>query len=40
MPDGNHGKDASDLINGLCTAVAILSACGLVWLALTWEPLH
>jgi len=41
MPDDpKHATQFPDLINALCTAVAVLSACGLVWVALTWEPLR
>jgi hypothetical protein len=43
MPDADDPKDASpspDLINALCTAVALLAAFGLVWVALTWEPMR
>jgi hypothetical protein len=43
MPDADDPKDTKqspDLINALCTAVALLAACGLVWVALTWEPMR
>jgi len=43
MPDPDDDKEAGpalDLINALCTAVAVLAACGLVWVALTWEPMR
>jgi hypothetical protein len=41
MPNADDPQNATrvpDLINALCTAVAVLAACGLVWVALTWEP--
>jgi|SoiMetStandDraft_5_1073268.scaffolds.fasta_scaffold480782_1 hypothetical protein len=43
MPDTDENEEAApafDLVNALCTAVAVLAACGLVWVALTWEPLR
>jgi len=43
MPHGNEPKKTRhvpDLIAALCTAVAVLAACGLLWVTLTWEPLH
>jgi hypothetical protein len=43
MPDADEPDKATrvpDLINALCTAVAVLAACGLVWVAFTWEPLR
>jgi hypothetical protein len=41
MLDGPKPQDVRrvpDLINALCTAVAVLAACGLAWVAFTWEP--
>jgi hypothetical protein len=43
MPDADDDNEAApglDLINAVCTAVAVLAACGLVWVALTWEPMR
>lgn len=43
MPDTDEPDKATrmpDLINALCTLVAVLAAGGLVWVALTWEPLR
>jgi hypothetical protein len=43
MLDADDDKDAApalDLINAVCTVVAVLAACGLVWVALTWEPMR
>jgi hypothetical protein len=38
--DSREVRQAPDLINALCTAVAVLAVCGLVWVALTWEPMR
>jgi len=38
--DPGDARQAPDLINALCTAVAVLAVCGLVWVALTWEPMR
>jgi hypothetical protein len=46
MPDADDDDDddetapALDLVNALCTTVAVLAACGLIWVALTWEPMR
>jgi hypothetical protein len=44
MPDADEDDDepapALDLVNALCTTVAVLAACGLIWVALTWEPMR
>jgi hypothetical protein len=43
MPDTDENEEAApafDLVNALCTAIAVLAACGLVWVTLTWEPLR
>ena len=38
--DNDEGAPALDLVNALCTAVAVLAACGLIWVAFTWEPMR